>query len=84
MNEDLSKVIVKGSYHVDIDDMEFIQATKHDLGKRVTNAVHSAIYSYWRNRWATIKVNSMSEDTLADRIDNIAGKAERTKETIIN
>ena len=26
----------------------------------------------------------MSEDTLADRIDNIAGKAERTKETIIN
>jgi len=84
LNEDLSKVIVKGSYHVDIDDMEFIQATKHDLGKRVTNAVHSAIYSYWRNRWATIKVNSMSEDTLADRIDNIAGKAERTKETIIN
>jgi DNA replicative helicase MCM subunit Mcm2 (Cdc46/Mcm family) len=83
LNEDLSKVIAKGSYHVDIDDMEFIQATTHDLGKRIKNAVHSAIDSYWRNRWATIKVNSMSEDTLADRISNIAGKAEQTKETII-
>jgi DNA replicative helicase MCM subunit Mcm2 (Cdc46/Mcm family) len=83
LNEDLSRVIVKGSYHVDIDDTELIQATTHDLAKRVNNAVHSAIDSYWRNRWATIKVNNMSEDVLRERINNIAGKAEQTKETII-
>jgi hypothetical protein len=83
LNEDLSRVIVKGSYHVDIDDTELIQATTHDLAKRVNNAVHSAIDSYWRNRWAIIKVNNMSEDVLRERINNIAGKAEQTKETII-
>jgi DNA replicative helicase MCM subunit Mcm2 (Cdc46/Mcm family) len=83
LNEDLSRVIVKGLYHVDIDDTELIQATTHDLAKRVNNAVHSAIDSYWRNRWAIIKVNNMSEDVLRERINNIAGKAEQTKETII-
>ena len=47
MNTDLSKVIVKGSYNIDIHNMDFIQAASHDLGKRVNGAVHSAIASYW-------------------------------------
>jgi len=83
LNHDLSRVMVKGSYHVVIDDMEFIQATTHDLGKRIKNAVHSAIETYSVKKWATSKVDSMSEDVLADRIDNIAGGAEQTKDTII-
>ena len=45
VNTDLSKVIVKGTYHVNVYDMDFIQATSHELGKRVTNAVHSSIAS---------------------------------------
>ena len=83
MNTDLSKVIVKGSYHVIISDMDFIQATSHDLGKRVSGAVHSAIASYWINKWATIKVNNMSQDELDQRIEDIAGGAEQSKATII-
>ena len=83
MNTDLSKVIVKGSYHVIISDMDFIQATSHDLGKRVSGAVHNAIASYWINKWATIKVNNMPQEELDQRISDIAGGAEQTKETII-
>ena len=83
MNTDLSKVIVKGSYHVIISDMDFIQATSHDLGKRVSGAVHSAIASYWINKWATIKVNNMSQDELDQRLEDIAGGAEQSKATII-
>jgi len=83
MNTDLSKVIVKGSYHVIISDMDFIQATSHDLGKRVSGAVHSAIASYWINKWATIKVNNMSQDELAQRLEDIAGGVEQSKATII-
>ncbi len=83
VNTDLSKVIVKGTYHIDVYDMDFIQATSHDLGKRVTNAVHSAIASYWIKKWATIKVNNMAQDELDQRIEDIAGGAEQTKETII-
>ena len=83
LNEDLSHVMVKGSYHVNIDDMKLIQATTHDLAKRVKNAVHSAIESYSVKKWATSKVNNMSKDVLDDRIDNIAGGADQTKETII-
>jgi len=83
MNTDLSKVIVKGSYHVIISDMDFIQATSHDLGKRVSGAVHSAIASYWINKWATIKVNNMPQDELDQRLEDIAGGAEQSKATII-
>ena len=83
LNEDLSRVMVKGSYHVNIDDTELIQATRHDLAKRVKNAVHSAIATYSVNKWATSKVDNMSEDTLRERISNIAGGAEQTKGTII-
>ena len=83
VNTDLSKVIVKGTYHVNVYDMDFIQATSHDLGKRVTNAVHSAIASYWIKKWATIKVNNMTQEELDQRIEDIAGGAEQTKETII-
>ena len=83
VNTDLSKVIVKGTYHIDVYDMDFIQATSHDLGKRVTNAVHSAIASYWIKKWATIKVNNMTQEELDQRIEDIAGGAEQTKETII-
>ena len=83
MNTDLSKVIMQGSYHVDIDSMDFIQAASHDLDRRVSGAVHTAIASYWIKRWATIKVNNMSEGMLQDRIDNIAPGAEESKHTII-
>ena len=83
MNTDLSKVIVKGSYNINIHNMDFIQAASHDLGKRVNGAVHSAIASYWIKRWATIKVNNMPQDQLDQRIEDIAGGAEQTKETII-
>ena len=83
LNEDLSKVMTKGSYHVNIDDIEFIQATTHDLAKRVEGAVHSAIATFSVKKWATSKVDNMSDDTLAERISNIAGGAEQTKETII-
>ena len=83
LNEDLSNVMTKGSYHVNIDDIEFIQATTHDLAKRVNNAVHSAISTFIIKKWATSKVDNMSDDTLAERISNIAGGAEQTKETII-
>ena len=83
VNTDLSKIIVKGTYHVNVYDMDFIQATSHDLGKRVTNAVHSAIASYWIKKWATIKVNNMTQEELDQRIEDIAGGAEQTKETII-
>ena len=65
LNEDLSHVMVKGSYHVNIDDTELIQATTHDLAKRVKNAVHSAIATYSVNKWATSKVDNMSEDVLS-------------------
>ena len=83
MNTDLSKVIMQGSYHIDIDSMDFIQAASHDLDRRVSGAVHTAIASYWIKRWATIKVNNMSEGMLQDRIDNIAPGAEESKHTII-
>jgi len=83
LNEDLSNIMVRGSYHVNIDDTELIQSTRHDLAKRVNNAVHSAIATYSVKKWATSKVENMSEDVLADRISNIAGGAEQTKETII-
>jgi len=83
INTDLSKVIVKGSYHVTVTDMDFIQATSHDLGKRVSGAVHNAIASYWIRKWATIKVNNMSQDELEQRIEDIAGGAEQSKATII-
>jgi len=83
MNTDLSKVIMQGSYHVDIDSIDFIQAASHDLDRRVSGAVHTAIASYWIKRWATIKVNNMSEGMLQDRIDNIAPGAEESKHTII-
>ena len=83
MNTDLSKVIVKGSYNIDIHNMDFIQSASHDLGKRVNGAVHSAIASYWIKKWATIKVNNMPQDQLDQRIEDIAGGAEQTKETII-
>ena len=83
LNEDLSRVMIKGSYHVNIEDTELIQATRHDLAKRVNNAVHSAIATYSVKKWAVSKVDNMSEDVLADRISNIAGGAEQTKETII-
>lgn len=83
LNEDLSNVMIKGSYHVNIDDIEFIQATTHDIAKRVRDSVHSAIETYSVKKWATSKVDSMSDDTLAERISNIAGGAEQTKETII-
>ena len=83
INTDLSKVIVKGSYNIIIDNMEFIQSASHDLGKRVNGAVHSAIASYWIKKWATIKVNNMSPEELEQRIENIAGGAEQSKSTII-
>jgi DNA replicative helicase MCM subunit Mcm2 (Cdc46/Mcm family) len=83
MNTDLSKVIMQGSYHVDIDSIDFIQAASHDLDRRVSGAVHTAIASYWIKRWATVKVNNMSEGMLQDRIDNIAHGAEESKHTII-
>ena len=83
LNEDLSNVMLKGSYHVNIDDMEFIQATTHDLAKRIDGAVHSAIATFSIKKWATDKVDNMSDDTLEERISNIAGGAEQTKETII-
>jgi len=83
LNEDLSNVMIKGSYHINIDDMEFIQATTHDLAKRIQGAVHSAIATFSIKKWATSKVDNMSDDTLAERISNIAGGAEQTKETII-
>ena len=83
LNEDLSNVMIKGSYHINIDDIEFIQATTHDLAKRIQGAVHSAIATFSIKKWATSKVDNMSDDTLAERISNIAGGAEQTKETII-
>lgn len=83
INTDLSKVIVKGSYNIIIDNMEFIQTSSHDLGKRVNGAVHSAIASYWIKKWATIKVNNMSPEELEQRIENIARGAEQSKSTII-
>ena len=83
METDLSNVLVNGSYNLQVNNIDFIQSASHDLSKRVTNAVHSAIASYSVKKWATSKVDNMSEDVLADRIDNIAGGAEKTKETII-
>lgn len=48
---DLSKVIRKGEYHVEIDDIGFVQSVKHDLEMRVRDAVHGAIYQYWVKIW---------------------------------
>lgn len=48
---DLSHVIMKGSYHVILDDIGLIQTARHDLTMRVTNAVHSAVYRYWIKIW---------------------------------
>ena len=83
MNSDLSKVLVTGSFHVDIESLEFIQAVSHDLARRVTGAVHSAVASYWVHKWATSKVNSMQKDILSILIENIADSAEKSKSTII-
>jgi len=83
MNTDLSKVIVKGSYNIDIHNMDFIQAASHDLARRVSGAVHNAIASYWIKRWATLKVNNMAPEELDQRIADIAGGAEQSKATII-
>ena len=83
MNTDLSKVIMKGSYHIDISDMELIQSASHDLGKIVKDAVHNAIAGYWIKKWATIKVNNMADDVLAERIEQIAGDVDKSKSTII-
>lgn len=83
MNTDLSKVMVNGSFHVEIESLEFIQTVNHDLARRITGAVHSAVASYWVKRWATSKVNSMQKDTLSLLIENIAGNVEKSKNTII-
>ena len=83
METDLSNVLVNGSYNLQVNNIDFIQAASHDLSKRVINAVHNAIASYSVKRWATSKVNNMAPDELDERIENIAGGAERTKETII-
>ena len=83
METDLSNVLVNGSYNLQVNNIDFIQSASHDLSKRVTNAVHSAIASYSIKKWATSKVDNMSEDVLAERIGNIVGGAEQTKETII-
>jgi len=48
---DLKDLIIKGSYHVIINNIEFIQASKHDLSMRVRDAVHGAVYNYWIRRW---------------------------------
>ena len=83
METDLSNVLVNGSYNLQVNNIDFIQAASHDLSKRVINAVHNAISSYSIKRWATSKVNNMAPDELDKRIDDIAVGAEQTKETII-
>ena len=40
---DLKNLIIKGSYHVTINNIDFIHAAKHDLSMRVKDAVHGAI-----------------------------------------
>ena len=83
METDLSNVLVNGSYNLQVNNIDFIQAASHDLSKRVINAVHNAISSYSIKRWATSKVDNMAPDELDKRIDDIAVGAEQTKETII-
>ena len=63
MNSDLSKVLVNGSFHVEIESLDFIQAVHHDLARRVTGAVHSAVASYWVHKWS-IMVSSWSMNLL--------------------
>ena len=48
---DLSHTIMKGSYHVIINDIGLIISSRHDLTMRVTNAVHGAVYRYWIKLW---------------------------------
>ncbi len=52
LQNDLSKVIVNGSYELEIDDIGFVQAAKHDLDKRIKGAVTGALYHFWIRRWA--------------------------------
>ncbi len=55
LEQDLRYVLKSGTYHVVIDDIEFIKSAKHDLSERVKGAVCSAIYHYWIRRWTTLR-----------------------------
>jgi DNA replicative helicase MCM subunit Mcm2 (Cdc46/Mcm family) len=63
LQTDLSQVIINGSYHVEIDDIDFIMASGHELSERITNAVHGALYHYWLRRWAkTLNIDERQID----------------------
>ena len=65
---DLSKVIMTGSYHVIIDDGDFIKTCNHDLGRYVKRAVCTAVWRYWINIWSVKKADrEYSEDMVIDK-----------------
>jgi replicative DNA helicase Mcm len=80
---DLSNILITGTYHVELDDLIFIQTAKHELSSRIHSAVHNAIYNYWVNLWATKRVERMSEYELQERISMIAGDVDKSKSTIV-
>ncbi len=61
LQDDLSKVIVLGSYHVIIDNIKFIQTVKHELADRVKGAVYKALWLFWVRRWQTAKGRDVNQ-----------------------
>ena len=58
LNDDLSRVIMNGSYHVNLnrpEHLDFIQTAKHELSDRVRGAVKDAIYTFYIRRWARLR-----------------------------
>ena len=58
LNEDLSKVIMNGTYHITLDKpehLDFIQTARHELSDRVRDAVKDAIYTFYIRKWARLR-----------------------------
>lgn len=52
LSTDLSDVIKTGRYHVNFDNLEFIQGTGLEFEDRLNHAVYAAVYGFWARKIA--------------------------------
>ncbi|UVF62464.1 minichromosome maintenance protein MCM helicase [Nitrososphaeria virus YSH_922147] len=63
---DLSKVIEKNSFHVVINDYDFIKTVGSDLESRIKSAVHNAVFNYWSYRIAKKRIGNFKDENITE------------------
>ena len=76
---------VTGSIHIKLTEpehRELIETSGIETSHRIISAVHNAIYGYWIERIAQKRIPT-DEAILQQRLDDIAGNAEKSEKTLL-